>query len=80
MIEIYDSYRMELAAIGVVGGMIGAFALTRFMTSLLLGVNATDAFTFSAVALILAVVACAAAVIPALRASRVDPMVVLREE
>ncbi len=71
---------MELAAIGVLGGLIGAFALTRFMTSLLFGVNATDALTFSAVALILAVVACAATVIPALRATRVDPMVVLREE
>ncbi len=71
---------MELAAIGLVGGLIGAFALTRFMASLLFGVNATDALTFSGVALILAVVACAATVIPARRATRVDPMVVLREE
>jgi predicted permease len=71
---------MELAAIGVVGGLIGAFALTRFMTSLLFGVNATDTLTFSVVAFILAVVACAATVIPGIRATRVDPMVVLREE
>ena len=44
---------MELAAIGIVGGLIGALVLTRVMASLLFGVSATDALTFSAVALIL---------------------------
>jgi predicted permease len=71
---------MELAAIGIVGGVVGAFALTRAMTSLLFGVTATDAVTFSSVAVILGVVAFAATVIPALRATNVDPMVALRNE
>jgi predicted permease len=71
---------MELAAIGIVGGLTGALVLTRAMTSLLFGVTATDAVTFRSVALILAVVAFAATVIPALRATSVDPMVALRDE
>jgi putative ABC transport system permease protein len=71
---------MELAAIGIVAGLLGAFALTRAMTSLLFGVTATDALTFGAVALILAIVAFTATVIPARQAIGVDPMVALREE
>jgi len=71
---------MELAAIGIAAGLIGAFVLTRAMTSLLFGVTATDAVTFGSVALILGVVAFAATVIPALRATNVDPMVALRDE
>jgi predicted permease len=71
---------MELAAIGIAGGLIGALVLTRAMTSLLFGVTATDAVTFSSVALILALVAFAATVIPAFRATTVDPMVALRDE
>ena len=54
--------------------------LTRLMASLLFGVTATDTVTFSAVVVILPTVAFAATVIPARRASRVDPMVALREE
>ena len=71
---------MELAAIGILVGLAGAAALTRVMASLLFGVSATDALTFSAVAALLAAVAFAATVIPARRATRVDPMVALREE
>jgi predicted permease len=71
---------MGLASIGIVAGLIGAFALTRVMTSLLFGVSATDAVTFGLVCLILASVALAATLIPAQRATRVDPVLVLREE
>lgn len=71
---------MELAAIGIAGGLIGALVLTRVMASLLYGVTATDIVTFSVVVVILAVVALFATVIPARRATRVDPMVALREE
>jgi putative ABC transport system permease protein len=71
---------MELAAIGILAGLAGAAALTRVMSSLLFGVSATDALTFCAVAALLALVAFTAIVIPARRATRVDPMVALREE
>jgi ABC-type antimicrobial peptide transport system permease subunit len=71
---------MTLAGIGIVAGLIGAFALTRVMESLLFGISANDAVTFCAVAAILAAAAFAASVIPARRATRVNPMAVLREE
>ena len=71
---------MQLAGVGIVAGLIGAFVLTRSMASLLFGVSATDALTFSLVALILGTVAFGATVIPARRATRVDPMVALRDE
>ena len=71
---------MRLTLIGIFAGLIGAAALTRVIASLLFGVSATDAVTFLAVPALLAVVAFAATVIPAWRASSVDPMVALREE
>jgi predicted permease len=71
---------MELAVIGILAGLAGAAALTRVMASLLFGVAPTDAVTFGGVAVLLAAVAFAATVIPARRATRVDPMVALREE
>jgi len=71
---------IELATIGIAAGLIGAAALTRVMASLLFGVSATDALTFSAVAIALAGVAMLGAYIPARRAARVDPIVALREE
>jgi putative ABC transport system permease protein len=71
---------MELAAIGIVAGLLGAFALTRLMASLLFGVAPTDALTFGAIVFILAGAALAATAIPALRAARVDPLVALRQE
>jgi predicted permease len=71
---------MELAAIGIVLGLAGALALTRVMAGLLFGVGATDPLTFCAVGALLAAVAFAATVIPAGRATRVDPMIALRDE
>jgi predicted permease len=71
---------MELAGIGIVVGLVGAVALTRVMASLLFGVSTTDLLTFAAVPVLLAAVAFAATAIPAWRATRVDPMVALREE
>jgi predicted permease len=71
---------MQLTRAGILAGLIGAAVLTRVIASLLFGVSATDATTFLSVPALLAVVAFAATVIPAWRASSVDPMVALREE
>ena len=71
---------VELAAIGIGAGLLGAVGLTRLMSSLLFGTTATDPVTFSTVALILLVVTLLATYIPALRATRVDPLVALRDE
>ena len=61
-------------------GLAGAVALTRVMASLLFGVSTTDVVTFSTVPLILIATAMIASSIPALRATRVDPVVALRDE
>jgi putative ABC transport system permease protein len=71
---------MALGGIGIAAGLIGAALVTRVMSSLLFGVSAHDGVTFSAVVVILAAAAFAATVIPARRATKVDPMVALREE
>jgi ABC-type antimicrobial peptide transport system permease subunit len=71
---------MELTGAGIVLGLIGAAALTRVMATLLFGVSATDAVTFSVVPLILVTIAIAASYLPARRATLVDPVVALREE
>ena len=71
---------MELTVAGSILGLIGAVALTRVMASLLFGVSTTDLATFTAVPLILIGTAMIASYIPALRATRVDPVVALRDE
>jgi predicted permease len=71
---------MQLALIGIFAGLGCAAALTRVIASLLFGVGARDFATFLTVPALLAVVAFAATLIPAWRASGVDPMVALREE
>jgi putative ABC transport system permease protein len=71
---------MQLALIGICAGMVGAAAVTRVIASLLFGISATDRVTFLAVPALLAAVTLAATIIPAWRASSVDPMVALREE
>ncbi|HEV8145684.1 MAG TPA: FtsX-like permease family protein, partial [Bryobacteraceae bacterium] len=71
---------LVLTVAGIVSGLAGAFALTRLMASLLFGVSTSDAVTFSSVAVLLGAVALAASYVPAQRATRVDPMVALRDE
>jgi ABC-type antimicrobial peptide transport system permease subunit len=71
---------MTLVLIGAAVGLAGAYAATRVMSSLLFGVTATDVATFVAVPLLLLLVALVASLIPARRATKVDPLVALRYE
>ncbi len=71
---------MALAGAGIVVGLVGAFALTRVMESMLVGVSATDPKTFGLVAVLFAIVAAMSCLVPALRATRVNPVEALRAE
>jgi putative ABC transport system permease protein len=71
---------MLLALIGVLIGVAGGLAITRVMSSLLFGVKPWDPLMFTVTAILLALVALLACYLPALRASRVDPMAALRYE
>jgi ABC-type antimicrobial peptide transport system permease subunit len=69
-----------LALAGVVIGVLASLALTRLLASLLFGVHASDPFIFAAAAAVLALSAFLACYFPARRATRVDPIIVVRSE
>jgi putative ABC transport system permease protein len=71
---------LRLTAIGVAAGLIAAFALTRAMTTMLVGVKATDPATFATMAVVFLLIAAAASWLPAWRAASLDPTTALREE
>ena len=71
---------MTLVAIGLLLGLAGAMATTRFIATLLYGLSATDLVTFGGATVVLAITAFVATLVPARRATRVDPLIVLRAE
>jgi putative ABC transport system permease protein len=71
---------LALIGFGLVAGIALAVALTRLIAQMLFGLSATDPLTFAATSLVLALVAAAAAFVPARRATRVDPVIALRYE
>jgi ABC-type antimicrobial peptide transport system permease subunit len=71
---------LVLTVVGIAGGLAVAFAMNRVLASLLFGVRPSDPATMGAVVALLAMVAFVACYLPARLATRVDPMIVLRED
>ena len=71
---------LKLVVVGVIAGALGAFGITRVIRSLLFGVTPTDTITFIVVSLMLILIALIACTAPARRATRVDPLIALRNE
>jgi putative ABC transport system permease protein len=80
VLELVLGQGARLIVIGVAAGLVGAFLASRAMASLLFGVKPTDLPTFLIVSLLLALIGLLACAVPAFRATRVDPLVVLRNE
>lgn len=80
VLQLVMSHGATLAGIGIVIGLFGAFALSRVVAGLLYNVGASDPVTLLSVSLLLAAVALLACYIPARRATRLDPIITLREE
>jgi putative ABC transport system permease protein len=71
---------LALVLAGIVIGVGSAIGLTRFLATLLFGIEPTDSVTFIVVSVVFFVIAMIAALIPAIRATRVDPVIALRSE
>ena len=78
--KLIVGHGLRLSAIGLAAGVVAAFVLTRAMTSMLVGVKATDPATFTAMAALFLIIAAVASGLPARRAAHVDPLVALRHE
>jgi ABC-type antimicrobial peptide transport system permease subunit len=71
---------LRIAAVGIAAGLVGAVATTRIMQSLLFGVSPTDPITLGGVTVMLVILGALASYVPARRATRVDPVEILRRE
>jgi putative ABC transport system permease protein len=71
---------LRLVTAGVAAGLLGAWALSRYLTSILYAVRGTDLESYALAAVFMAAVALAACLVPAHRATKVDPLVALRYE
>ncbi|HEY6401874.1 MAG TPA: FtsX-like permease family protein [Blastocatellia bacterium] len=80
VLQLTVGHGMRLATLGIALGVIGALAASRLLTTLLFRVSAVDALTFVGAALSLLLVALVACLIPARRATKVDPLTALRSE
>ncbi len=80
VLRLVLGHGLKLTMIGAAIGLFGAFVTTRAITSVLYGVSATDPFTFGLVSLLLIGVALVACYVPARRATKVEPLIALRNE
>ena len=78
VLKLVLSRAMALAVIGIGIGVVGAIALTRYLTTLLFGVKPIDVMTFVGVAVVLAIVVFVACIVPARRATKIDPLEALK--
>jgi ABC-type antimicrobial peptide transport system permease subunit len=78
VIRLVVAEGIVIAAVGISVGLAGAFALTRLLQTMLVGVSPRDPLTFVSGGIVLLMVAIAASVVPALRAARVEPVTALR--
>jgi putative ABC transport system permease protein len=80
VLRLVLGHGLKLTIIGAALGLIGAFLVTRAITSVLYGVSATDPITFGLVSVVLIGVALVACYVPARRATKVEPLIALRNE
>ncbi len=80
VLQFVVAQAIKPTALGIAIGLAVAYSLSRFVTSMVYGVGARDTLTFVAVTGLLVVVAFAASLIPALRATHIDPLTVIRDE
>ena len=80
VLRLVLGHGLKLTIIGAAIGLVGAFLVTRAITSVLYGVSATDPITFGLVSVVLVAVALVACYVPARRATKVEPLIALRNE